>query len=111
MRTPRIYQLWGVWVAVVVLGVAVPAQAFYWVGWPGSGTKSDKSIIPPGVNHPTAPTPEANPTPIPPGGPTIPNPGPIGSPSPEPATGIAGLIGVAVLVARRRLRRSGAGES
>jgi len=118
MRTPIKYRLWRAWVAAAVLAAAAgPAPAFYW------SLKPQPTLIPPGEeNKPgNPPLPGSNPIPIPsgqppdtPGGPGSPGSGPGGPPSgppgtpgsvPEPATGVAGLIGLAVIAGRRWLRK------
>ena len=87
-------------VAAVVGGTAAPAPAFYWVGWPGSGTTAPPSIVseqervnyrpPPGM---TTLPPGGNPPGI-----IVPPDDPKGVP--EPATiGIA-AVGLAVLAVR-----------
>lgn len=95
----------------VVLGTAAPAPAFYWKGWPSTpGAKIEQTILPPGLAAPGPPV--ANP--VPPGGDidavtppvTPPPPPPPPGNVPEPATGIAGLIGLGVLAARKWRKRT-----
>jgi hypothetical protein len=94
----------------VVLATAAPAPAFYWKGWPSMPpAKIDQTILPPGVGQPG--TPVANPAfpggdqDHPPAPVTPPPPPPPPEHVPEPATGIAGLIGLGVLAARKWRKR------
>jgi hypothetical protein len=80
-----------------VLASAAPAQAFYWYGWPGSGLPPPRTIV--GGPH-TPGTPEFPPV----GPPVVPPVVPPGSSVPEPGTGLAWLIGLGVLAARRARR-------
>jgi len=97
------------WAAVAALATAGPAQAFYWYGWPGSAQPRPRSLVP-ADSAKLPPNPTADPT-VPPGG-EPPEPGtpvpPVETPNPEhvpePATGVAVLVGLGVLAARR-LRR------
>lgn len=103
MRTPKSYSPWRVWVAAAtVLAAAGPAPAFYWTLKPQSSVFLPADETKPG----NPPYPSAEPIPIPGG--DLPIPGPGGPPPPpppgsvpEPATGVAGLIGLAALAARR----------
>ncbi len=109
MRLPTRTRL--AWALAATLGVAGPAQAFYWDGWPGSSLPRPRTLVPPADNpkFPTNPTAEPK---FPPGN-EPPGPPPGGPPSdtpnpehvPEPASGVAVLVGLGVLAARR-LRRS-----
>ena len=91
----------------VVLGASAPASAFFWPDWPSTPVaKIDQTVLPPGTATPG--TPVANPTF--PGGdidyPTVPPKPPLPpSDVPEPATGVAGLIGLGVLAARKWRKR------
>jgi PEP-CTERM motif len=103
---------------------AAPAGAFFWDSWPGSnvppaeGTGSPIKPPPeggPAVDVPTTLPPEGGPavdvpTTLPPeGGPPVDVPTTLtGAPSglPEPATIVGGLIGLGVVAAMRRRRRS-----
>ncbi|QDU22249.1 hypothetical protein [Urbifossiella limnaea] len=107
MRLPTRF----VWAAAAALAAGGPAQAFYWDGWPGSAVPRPRSLVPTDAAklppNPTAdptfpPGGESNPPGTPPGGPpgTVPNPEHV----PEPTGGVAALVGLGVLAARR-LRR------
>lgn len=79
-------------VFAIVLVAASPASAFYWT------LKSTPTLV-----NPIPPLPGADPLPIPPDTP-VPGGGDPKS-TPEPATALAGAIGLVVLGARRVLRR------
>lgn len=97
------------WAVAAALAAAGPAQAFYWDGWPGSAMPRPRSLVPTDSSK-LPPNPTADPkfppggeppepgTPVPPG--DTPNPEHV----PEPASGLAVLVGLGVLAARR-LRR------
>ena len=87
-----------------------PAAAFYWPGWPSSPpARVERTVLPPGKSSPE--TPVANPSfpngdlgfpdlPIAP-----PPPPPPPENVPEPASGLAGLIGLGVWAAAKWRRR------
>lgn len=81
-------------VLAITLVATSPAPAFYWT------LKTVPSIV-----NPIPPIPGGEPLPIPPDEPT-PGGGPGGPGSvPEPATAVAGAIGLMVLSARKLIRR------
>jgi hypothetical protein len=90
--------------SAAILVAAVPAQAFYWYGWPGSGTPPPHTVVDPppgGAGPPTRP-------PVgPPDNQNNPPPGGGGEPhsTPEPTTGLAALFGIGALAAARRWRK------
>ena len=80
-------------VLAILLAAASPASAFYW---------SLKAV--PSLASPIPPLPGADPNPLPPDTPVthVPNsPGGV----PEPATAVAGALGLLALGARRVLRK------
>lgn len=89
----------------VALGLLVPstAPAFFFFGWPGSGEAAPRSLIPPNstdfMNPPSA---RPEPPPPPPDTPENPQEHPE---VPEPASGIAALIGLAVVGLRWKRQR------
>lgn len=105
MRLPTRFS----WAVAAALAAVSPAQAFYWDGWPGSAIPRPRSLVPTDTGK-TPPNPTADPK-FPPGG-EPPGPPPGGPPGetpnpehvPEPASGVAVLVGLGVLAARR-LRR------
>lgn len=85
---------------VVGIAASLPttAQAFYFPGWPGSGIPPPKSLTPPGSNNPpSSRTPPKRPPEKPPEEPP--------KETPEPASAIAGLIGLAMIGLRTVRRR------
>jgi hypothetical protein len=94
--------LQGLAALAIVLGSALPAQAFYWRGWPASVRVADHTLITPTDND-TPDTPVLNyPPPVyvtipPPGGPPI--------QTPEPATGLIALVGLGTMAAVRKCRK------
>lgn len=97
------YLLGWVGAAVAVLATAAPAPAFYWKGWPGSGIRTETTIIPPTDNPPPTEKPPVDrpPTEEPP----PPPPPPPTEQVPEPGTAAIGLIGLGTVAVVRRLRR------
>jgi MYXO-CTERM domain-containing protein len=92
---------WGTWRAwaalVVALSACGSAHAFYFEGWPGSGTTPQPLTITPRVTAPLGePVPVGPPVPV-----DKPPVGPGPTPTPEPATGLLGLLGFGALAARR----------
>lgn len=99
-------------VVTVVLFTSTPAQAFFWIHWPGSRIKVPDTLTP-GPEPGNPPTTGGGP-----GGGTDPGPGPDtpdhpGTGAPEPSTLVAGAIGLAAMgVARWRKRmRNGDGAT
>ena len=99
---------WAVAAAVCVGGSS--ANAFYWPDWPSSpGARIERTLLPQGQSSPG--TPVANPKfpngdlgfPDLPVAPPLPPPPP--GHVPEPASGVAGLIGLGVLAAAKWRRR------
>jgi hypothetical protein len=115
---------WRVWVvaAGMVIVAARPAHAFYWYGWPGSGTPPHHTIHPPGGGSSggtgshgngsgggTAPPDNGSGNPPGGGGGTTPPDGGGshhgGGPStPEPATALVAIFGIGALGIRRGVR-------
>jgi hypothetical protein len=91
----------GLAALAVVLGSALPAQAFYWRGWPASIKVPDKTLVP--DDNPTG-----SPTPItPPPVYVPPDIVPVGPPvqTPEPATGVIALLGLGTVAVLRKRKR------
>ena len=94
--------------AAVVVATAAPAPAFYWKGWPGSGIRTETTIVTPTDKPPTDKPPtdkppvDQPPTDYPP---PPPPPPPPPEQLPEPGTAVAGLIGLGAVAVARRLRR------
>jgi len=94
----------GLAALVIVLGTALPAQAFYWRGWPASVRLAERTLLGPGDDGITE-----NPTPIfPPPDYVPPTMVPVGPPvqTPEPATGVIALLGLGVVGIVRKWRRN-----
>ena len=99
------------WAVAVAAGVSnSPAAAFYWPDWPSTpGARIERTLLPPGQSSPG--TPVANPKfpnndlgfPDLPVAPPLPPPPP--EHVPEPASGVAGLIGLGVLAAAKWRRK------
>ena len=66
--------------AVVAVGTAAPAPAFYWIGWPGANTITPPSIVPT--------TERVEERPPSPGGDTKPPPGGGENPPPDNPKGV-----------------------
>jgi len=112
-KSTRYGQKWAVLIAIgVVCGVAPAAQAFYWLGMPGSGVDQSPSLIPRVTAttsttkptspwNPTTPTNTTNST-----NPTTPT-NIVDPPKdvPEPATFISAIVGVSALAAGKLSRR------
>jgi hypothetical protein len=101
MRSSRHYRNWGMMLAAAaVLLAASPAHAFYWT------LRVMPTVINPADQGNPANPPTAEPIPFPPDT-IVPQPPPIGPPdapgTPEPATAVAGLIGLTLLGVRRAL--------
>ncbi|WP_171474218.1 PEP-CTERM sorting domain-containing protein [Frigoriglobus tundricola] len=102
---------WRMWAArtacavAAVLAASGPARAFYWYDWPGSGLKSQGSLVPQSQN--SSSNPPSGTQPSSPGGQSPPPDGPPpGQPTaPEPGTGLLGVMGLGVLAAARRWRK------
>ena len=92
--------------AAAAIGLTLPGEgrAFYFDYGPGSGAKPPPTLIPPGQNESVInPNPGGEPTP--PEVPNVPNETPPGEHAPEPATGVAGLIGLGLVgLIRRRMK-------
>ena len=105
MRERHRLYVTGLVAAAAVALSAGPAAAFYWRGWPGSRVVETPTLIPVPTDNRGNPTPNPFPFPptentyVPPEGPPAPNS------VPEPATGLAGLLGLGALAVARRVRR------
>jgi hypothetical protein len=106
MNARGTYRLGWVATAAAVLATAGPASAFYWKGWPGSGIRTETTIIPPTDNQPPTDKPPIDQPPPeypPPEYPLPPPPPP--EQVPEPGTAVVGLIGLGAVAVVRRLRK------
>lgn len=107
MRKPQTTVWLGVLAAFVALPMsAQPVHGFYWRGWPGSGIVVEPVLVDPHI--PTPGNPPAEPIPFPGTENNYTPPvGPVPPPEsvPEPATGLAGLLGLGAIAVVKRLRK------
>jgi hypothetical protein len=85
---------------------AQKSQAFYWVGWPGSGDPSTTTTTTTGTPTTVTTTGDPGGTATTTGNPSTGPSDPGGSGVPEPASVIVGLVGLGSLGLARRLRRA-----
>ena len=109
MRGPSVCRTGLVLATAAVLFTAARADAFYWVGWPGSNVTPQPTLLTPSSSVTPGSTPPPASTPITPPGLQEFTPEPVGPPEhvPEPATGVAGLIGIGALAWRWVRRKRG----